>query len=86
MADDLLDTLTSFVRNEIMDPRDADELTADTPLLELGILTSVKLARMIAYIRSELGVRIPQERMVGGSFRDLASIAAMVAELRAVTA
>lgn len=78
---ELLAALTTYVGTELLDPRDSEGLTATTPLLEWGILNSIKWAKLVAHIREEYGVRIPHAELVSENFRDLESIAKLVAAL-----
>jgi acyl carrier protein len=57
---------------------DARELTPDAPLHELGVLNSLAMARLVAFIRSDLGVEIPARALTGSHFRTLNEITALV--------
>lgn len=73
--------LAAFVRDQLL----PDELKAgfgpETPLLELGVLDSLKAARLLNFIRGELGTKVPTSMIGTENFRDVRSIAAMVAAL-----
>lgn len=62
---------------------DAGELTPDAPLHELGVLNSLAMARLVAFIRSDLGVEIPARALTGSHFRTLNEITALVQSARA---
>jgi acyl carrier protein len=83
--DALLSQLTQYIKEELVEPEVARELTATTPLLEWGVLDSMKVARLIGYLRDEHGVRVPPASMTGGNFRDLDSIANLAVELAVAT-
>lgn len=76
---DILDDLTEYVSVRLLGEENATDLTASTPLLELGVLNSIETARLIAYIRETFGVRISPVAMTTSNFRDLESIAGLVA-------
>ncbi|MEV4636646.1 acyl carrier protein [Actinoplanes sp. NPDC049548] len=80
--DTLVTKLIEYTRTELLQGADGDDLTVDTPLLEWGVLDSLKTARLVTYIRQEFGVRVPPREMTGGNFRSLASIAALVESLQ----
>ncbi|GAA4466717.1 acyl carrier protein [Phytohabitans houttuyneae] len=75
----VLEILTNYVSTGLLGDENAADLTADTPLLELGVLNSVETARLVAYIRETFGVRLPPASMTAGNFRDLKAIATLVA-------
>jgi acyl carrier protein len=77
----LLSQLTAYIRDELVGAPESNELTTTTPLLEWGVLDSIKTARLVAYIRDELGVRIPPTSMTGVHFRDIESITDLVVSL-----
>ncbi|GAA3688832.1 phosphopantetheine binding protein [Lentzea atacamensis] len=78
---DVLEKLTELVRDEFLDGED-EELTATTPLMEWGILKSIETTRLVTYVRTEFGVRVPPAQVTTENFRDLQSIAGLVTALR----
>jgi peptidyl carrier protein len=79
----LLDQLLHFVRNDLGLGELSEKIEADSPLLEWGVLDSVRTARLLAHIRSEYGLRIPPTDMTGEHFRTLETITALILSLRA---
>jgi len=71
------DRLTAFVAG-LLDPEQAARLTPDTPLGESGGLNSLGLARLVGFIRGELGVAIPARELTGRNLGCVNDIAAMV--------
>ncbi|MET7683029.1 acyl carrier protein [Streptomyces sp. NPDC005423] len=82
----LLDELIRYVREELVPGTSADLITADSQLLELGVLDSVRTARLLAHIRTTYGVRVPPVHMTGEHFRTLESITDLVTLLRSQAA
>ncbi|MEU4657391.1 acyl carrier protein [Streptomyces sp. NPDC023723] len=82
----LLDQLLTYVREELATGVPADEITPDAPLLELGVLDSVRTARLLAHIRTVHGIRVPPVHMTGEHFRTLETITDLVLRLRSQTA
>lgn len=80
-TDQVLDEISSYVRDEFLDGDHNAELTPSTPLLEWGILNSLNTTRLLTHIRETWGVSIPPQRIVGTNFRDLNSLTAMVLEI-----
>lgn len=79
-TEDVYQRLAGFVQTHLLDG-DAGDLDATTPLLELGILTSMNTVRLIGFIRDELGVTVPPIYMSGKHFKDLRAITSLVVEL-----
>lgn len=69
--------LVAFVAG-LLDPEQAAQLTPHTPLSESGVLTSLGLARLIGFIRGELGVAIPAGELTGHNLGCVDDIAWMV--------
>jgi acyl carrier protein len=72
------DRLTAFVAG-LLDPEQAAGFTARTPLAASGVLNSLGLARLIGFIRADLGVALPARELTGRDLGCVADIAAMVA-------
>jgi acyl carrier protein len=60
----------------------ARELTPDASLPELGVLNSLAMARLIAFIREDLGVEIPARALTSSHFRTLNEITTLVLAAR----
>jgi len=71
--------LLAFIGGAFLDPESRSSLTPDTPLLEWGVLDSLNIARLLAYIRSDLGVDVPARFISSRHFRTVDDIAALVA-------
>ncbi len=69
--------LRDFIDREILEGQGGD-LTADTRLLELGILDSFSLFLVIDYIGKEFGVRLELEALAAEDFASIAVIARTV--------
>ena len=80
---ELHDRILAFVRDELATTTEREGLTGTTPLLDAGILDSLRTARLIAWLRDDLGVRVPPLAMTGKNFRDIDRITDLVASLRA---
>jgi acyl carrier protein len=73
--------ILTFIRGRFLDGDQKGELDERSPLLEWGVLTSMNMVELLAFIRLEFGVDVPPTRMTGRDFRDVSSITAMVTEL-----
>lgn len=77
-GEETLARLHEFFSRSMADEQQARELTPDAPLHELGVLNSLAMARLVAFIRSDLGVEIPARALTSSRFRTLNEITALV--------
>lgn len=77
----VLDNLTQYIRDYMLNGDDSVGLTAATPLLEWGILNSVGTVRLVGYIRNKFGVRVPPMQMVRQNFENINCIANLIGSL-----
>ena len=70
--------LVRFVRAEFLPGGERTHLDETTPLLESGILDSLRIAVLLGYIRDELGLRVPLAAMDATNFRDIRTIAELL--------
>ncbi|KWT56935.1 hypothetical protein ADL21_37255 [Streptomyces albus subsp. albus] len=76
-----LDAVKGFIEENILKGQGAVE--GDTPLLEWGILDSLSVARLGAFIEKRYGVVMPGDTPLAEKFHSLDSVVAFVGELRA---
>ncbi|GAA1739053.1 phosphopantetheine-binding protein [Nonomuraea sp. AD125B] len=80
-ADRLSDRLVAFVQENLV-PDDVElEVDETTPLLLSGLLDSLRTARLLNFIRRELGVPVPAAKLDPDNFKDVATIVALIREL-----
>ncbi len=77
----VLKELTEYVQEHLLDGDRSVGLTTETPLLEWGVLRSIDTARLVGYIRQRFGVRIPPTQIVHKHFKNIESIADLMASL-----
>jgi clorobiocin biosynthesis protein CloN5 len=78
--------LMEFIREEFLWGDDDRELTESTPLLEWGIIDSLRTALLLTHMREKLGVFVSPAKINARNFRDVTSIAALVVAEAAVAA
>jgi acyl carrier protein len=71
----------SFVEAELLDGQ-ADEVSDTTPLLELGIIDSISIVSLVAFIEGDLGIPAP-EQIHPRHLADVLSIRRLIAHLDA---
>ncbi|MFI7110226.1 hypothetical protein ACIBK9_28215 [Nonomuraea sp. NPDC050227] len=82
MSDDLTRRLVDFVQDNLV--LDGDDVKVDetTPLLVSGLLDSLRTARLLNFLRKDVGVRVTAAMLDPENFRDVATIVTMVRELQ----
>ncbi|HUQ57178.1 acyl carrier protein [Lentzea sp.] len=84
--EEYVSALLAFVRREFLSDSDDVELTAATPLIESGVLDSLRIAVLMAFIRDEFAVQVPLTKIDVKHFADIRTIAAMLHEEQGVRA
>ena len=72
--------LKEVVSKELLEGQDIG-LDAATPLLEWGVINSIEIARLVAFIEDQWGINIPEEMVILDHFQNLQSMASLVAQL-----
>jgi clorobiocin biosynthesis protein CloN5 len=75
--------LTKFITEEFVQDDEEILLTETTPLVESGVLDSLRIAVLLTFIRDSIGTAIPLARIDARTFADVRSIAAAIAETAA---
>ncbi|WP_436761086.1 acyl carrier protein [Streptosporangium sp. V21-05] len=76
--------LVDFIQENLVQDGDDVKVDETTPLLVSGLLDSLRTARLLNFLRKDVGVPIPAARLDPENFRDVATIVAMVRELESV--
>jgi acyl carrier protein len=68
--------MNAFIAREIMFGKGAG-LSRDTPLLEWGLINSLEMRALIAFIEREFSVHVPPEQVIAKNFASIAALARM---------
>lgn len=79
--DQTLEKIHGFLRDHLLDADSGIQLDERAPLLDWGVLNSMNTARLLTFIREELGVQVPPAMITGKHFRDLRTITDLVLSL-----
>lgn len=79
-----VDPLRAFIEERHLDGRAT--VRDDTPLLDWGVLDSLALADLIAFVEERFGLRVPLDAITPDNFRSLRTIATLLAALEADSA
>ncbi len=74
--------LMAFIRDRFLPDELKDTLGPETPLAGLSVLDPLNTARLLNYIRRELGTVIPTAMIGTENFRNVRCIATLISELR----
>jgi acyl carrier protein len=72
----------SFVDSELLDGQ-AGEVTDTTPLLELGIVDSISIVAVVAFVEGDLGIPVPEGDIHPRHLADVLSICRLILNLEA---
>ncbi|MDH2426505.1 acyl carrier protein [Sphaerisporangium sp. TRM90804] len=81
---ELAQRLVDFIQENLVEDGDDVKVDETTPLLVSGLLDSLRTARLLNFLRKDVGVKIPAAKLDPGNFRDVLTIVAMVRELESV--
>lgn len=84
--DEIAGKISTFIKEEFLDGDPKGELTETTPLLEWGVLNSMRTMVLLNFVRGELGVKVPTSKINPRDLKNLRSINSMVCELAAAHA
>ncbi|MEV0386791.1 acyl carrier protein [Nonomuraea sp. NPDC050643] len=73
--------LVDFIQDNLVLDGDDIKVEETTPLLVSGLLDSLRTARLLNFLRRDIGVPIPAAKLDPENFRDVVTIVAMVQEL-----
>lgn len=79
---DIEQTIRSYIAENIVRSRDDVELGSDEPLLAGGLIDSMDLQRLIAYLEEDFEVEVSNELLVPENFETISSIARMIQGLQ----
>jgi acyl carrier protein len=65
MNDSQSGTIRSFVLHEFLEGEDEELLKDDTALLSTGVINSLAVIRLVAFLENEFGVKIEPHEMSG---------------------
>ncbi|MER5562510.1 acyl carrier protein [Streptomyces sp. NPDC001571] len=77
-----IDTIKNFVVNEFLPGTAADELSADHDLLNDGVIDSLGVLKLIAWVEDRFEIAIGDTDLNPDNFRSVAAIEAFITESR----
>jgi len=77
----IVEQLKHYIAQNVLDGEDIG-LDETTPLLEWGVMNSLEIVSITAFIHEHFHVEVPAERLDAESFSNLNSIANLILELQ----
>ena len=71
--------IRAFIAEHLLDGR--ADLTLQTPLLEWGVIDSLTLVDLVAFIEGRFGLRVPMSEVTPESFATVHAVATLLGEL-----
>ena len=76
------DRVMQFIKDTFL----IDEVASDESFLASGILDSLGIMQLVAFVESELGIKVPEADLVPENFDSVARVAAYIERMRGRTA
>jgi acyl carrier protein len=77
---DIRSTLRQYIAKEIMHEPDPDKLADDAPLIEGGIIDSMNLIALVAFMKESFGVEIGENDLDIENFQSLNALTKFIAK------
>lgn len=77
--EEVIAQLHTYFAQDVLDSRDIG-LDRTTPLLEWGVINSLEIVRLLAFIQTTFAVEIPLHQLTAERFTNLSSIAKLIME------
>lgn len=74
--------VSDFLQRELMNTGTKDPLEVDAPLLERGVIDSLGIQELVAFLEKEFGIDVQDEEIVPENFENVRCIAALVRRLK----
>ncbi|MBI4638420.1 MAG: acyl carrier protein [Candidatus Rokubacteria bacterium] len=71
-------TLRKYICNELMFEEDESRLAVDAPLLEQGIIDSLRLLQLVQFMEEQFGVSIADTDLVPENFYSVTALTRLV--------
>ena len=75
-----IDILKQFLTDELVPDHNPEELNENQSLLESGILDSLGIMKLVAFIEQTFQVKIEDEELIPENFETLSALAKLISE------
>ena len=74
--------LKAYIVNHILDGRDADELTLDSPLLEWGVIDSLTIVDLVDFVKTKFSIELPASELKPQNLQSIQTFAGLMERFR----
>lgn len=74
--------LKTYIINHILDGRDANELTLDSPLLEWGVIDSLTIVDIVDFVKSRFSIDLPAAELKPQNLESIHTFANLMERFR----
>lgn len=75
---EIIKSLKQFIKEELVPNFDPDELKENESLLERGVIDSMGIMKLLAFIEEKFQVKVSDEELIPENFETLSSIADLI--------
>lgn len=75
---EIIKILKQFITEELVPNSDVNELKENQSLLERGIIDSLGIMKLLAYIEEKFQVKVSDEELIPDNFETLSAIAKLI--------
>ncbi len=77
------DNIRNFIASELLRDRNSQPPADDDPLIESGIIDSMGVMSLLAFLEKEFSIEIPGDDLIPENFATITAIAALVERQKA---
>jgi acyl carrier protein len=74
--------LKTYIVNHILDGRDADELTLESPLLEWGVIDSLTIVDLVDFVKTRFSIELPAAELKPQNLESIQTFANLMERFR----
>lgn len=74
--------LKTYIVNHILDGRDADELTLESPLLEWGVIDSLTIVDLVDFVKTRFAIELPAAELKPQNLESIQTFAKLMERFR----
>jgi len=74
------DTLKKYIRDELAPGYDLNDLDEEQSLIETGILDSMGIVKLVAFIEEQYQIKVEDEDLLPENFEKISSIAELISK------
>jgi acyl carrier protein len=74
--------LKTYIVDHILDGRDADELTLDSPLLEWGVIDSLTIVDLVDFVKTRFSIDLPAAELKPQNLQSIQTFTGLMERFR----